>query len=270
MIFWFSGTGNSFAVAQALARGLGDRMMPISRALEYYPDGTIPTLGADEPIGFVFPVYAWGPPDVVLEFVKKLRLPEQAAEKAPYVFSVSTCGDEEGHATPKLQKALKTVGLTLDSAFTLQMPNNYVLGFDIDSPEVQSQKLLHVEERLQKILPILATRQKGVFQLIPGKAPGFKTGFINVMFKRFAMNASRFSASLECTKCGLCEELCPTRNIVRKEGRPIWGNRCTQCLACLHHCPVRAIQYGKNTERKGRYVHPDAKGMRSAMNERFD
>ena len=36
-------------------------------------------------------------------------------------------------------------------------------------------------------------------------------------------------------------------------GRPVWGDHCYQCLRCLHACPRQAIQYGKDTGKKGRY-----------------
>ena len=265
MIFWFSGTGNSFVVAQALAEGLGERIMPISRAIGELPEEVLFLMGKEKRIGFVFPVYAWGPPKMILEFVKRLPHCSQDAGHMPFLFSVSTCGDEEGDATSLLKKALESRGMTLDSAFTLQMPNNYVVGFDIDSPEEQRQKLAKTEKRIHEMLPILEACQKGVFELIPGKMPSLKTTLANPMFNRYAMDSTKFTVSDACTRCGLCEDMCPARNIVRNEGRPVWGNRCTQCLACLHHCPVRAIQFGRGTVRKGRYLHPNAKGMREAL-----
>ena len=45
--------------------------------------------------------------------------------------------------------------------------------------------------------------------------------------------------------------------IAMAEGRPVWQGHCVQCLACLHRCPVTAVQYGKKTANKGRYVNPE-------------
>ncbi|MBS1315119.1 MAG: hypothetical protein HP045_01215 [Anaerotignum sp.] len=28
------------------------------------------------------------------------------------------------------------------------------------------------------------------------------------------------------------------------------------CMACVNRCPQTAIQYGKSTTKRGRYVHP--------------
>ncbi|MGI5933052.1 MAG: 4Fe-4S dicluster domain-containing protein, partial [Eubacterium sp.] len=34
-------------------------------------------------------------------------------------------------------------------------------------------------------------------------------------------------------------------------------SHCTKCSACINRCPVQAIQYGKRTKKRPRYVHPD-------------
>lgn len=54
-IYWFSGTGNSLAVARALAEKLPDaELIPIAEAVNHPPQ-------AADVIGIVCPVYAWGP-----------------------------------------------------------------------------------------------------------------------------------------------------------------------------------------------------------------
>jgi Pyruvate/2-oxoacid:ferredoxin oxidoreductase delta subunit len=42
-------------------------------------------------------------------------------------------------------------------------------------------------------------------------------------------------------------------------GKPIWQHRCEQCFACLQWCPEESIQYGKKTQKKKRYHHPEIK-----------
>jgi flavodoxin/ferredoxin len=45
-----------------------------------------------------------------------------------------------------------------------------------------------------------------------------------------------------CTACGLCMEVCPTRNVGKDaHGRPTWGRRCLYCLSCEMKCPEDAI-----------------------------
>jgi ferredoxin len=60
-----------------------------------------------------------------------------------------------------------------------------------------------------------------------------------------------------CTGCGVCERVCPARNVTLVEGRPVWQSRCEQCLGCLHWCPEDAIQFGGITRGRERYHHPE-------------
>jgi Pyruvate/2-oxoacid:ferredoxin oxidoreductase delta subunit len=46
----------------------------------------------------------------------------------------------------------------------------------------------------------------------------------------------------KCNGCGLCMELCPTRNITEgKDGSLAWGRNCLLCLTCEMKCPQDAI-----------------------------
>lgn len=45
-----------------------------------------------------------------------------------------------------------------------------------------------------------------------------------------------------CTACGLCMDICPTKNIQKnKLGHPLWGRDCLYCLSCEMKCPEDAI-----------------------------
>lgn len=251
MIFYFSGTGNSLYAAQYIAKHLNQRLISIVGEFDKKKPFFEYTMQEDGLLGFVFPVYAWGPPRIVLDFLTRLKV----SGSKPYVFSLSTCGDEEGYTTRIMQKALNKNGLHLDSAFSLIMPNNYIVGFDVDPKDLEQEKLRKAEQKLQTISSVLKERRKGVFDIIPGKLSGLKTSIVNPLFNHFARNTKSFYATDQCTKCGLCESVCPLHTITVQD-KPIWGRDCTQCLACIHHCPVQAIQYGKGTIRKGRYVNP--------------
>lgn len=252
MIFYFSGTGNSLYAAKTIALLQGEQLISISNAFKDEKTSYEYEVKENELLGFVFPVYAWAPPEIVLDFISKLKL----SGGRPYIFSLCTCGDEEGNTSVVLHKALAKKDLQIDSAFTLIMPNNYIIGFDVDSKEREQEKLKNAEQKLQNINAILSKRQKGVLNLIPGKLAGLKTVIVNPLFNSFARSTKPFFATDKCTRCGICERVCPVHTITVLD-KPLWGKSCTQCLACIHHCPVQAIQYGKGTARKGRYVHPD-------------
>jgi len=252
MVFYFTGTGNSFHAAKVIAQAQGEQLVSISKEFDKGDTSFAYTLKEKELLGFVYPVYAWGPPKMVRDFIGRLNV----TGAQPYAFSVCTCGDEEGNTTHVLQKELDQKGIKLNSAFTLQMPNNYILSFDVDPKELETKKLQNAEVKLDEINAVLTKRESGVFQLIQGKMPALKTGIVNPLFNRFAMSTKKFYATDQCTRCGLCEKICPAHTIKVNE-KPVWGEACTQCLACINRCPACAIQYGEGTIHRSRYVHPD-------------
>ena len=116
MIFYFSGTGNSAWAARQLARLTGDDAYDITNLKE------LPDMENATQIGFVFPVYAWGAPQIMADFAKKL--PESQA----FTFGVCTCGGDAGLTMKQFSKLY-----LLSSSYSLLMPNNYIIGSDTDN-----------------------------------------------------------------------------------------------------------------------------------------
>ena len=75
MVYYFSGTGNSRYAARRIGALTGEevRFLP---SLDPYAEDL--EKGKDKTVGFVFPVYAWGVPPIVMDFIK--RLPEAMVE----------------------------------------------------------------------------------------------------------------------------------------------------------------------------------------------
>ncbi|MBC2582629.1 EFR1 family ferrodoxin [Clostridium sp. DJ247] len=253
MIFYFSGTGNSLQVAKNIAEHNDEKLISIASKMNSKGGKFDYTLKDNEIIGFVYPVYAWAPPKMVLDFINKLKLNNY---KDNYIFSVATCGGNIGNTMKVMSIALKKNNLDLDSGFSISMPSNYIIMGDVDSKEEEHRKLLAAEETLKNINYVVKERKKKVFQVVKGHMPGILTGIINPLFNKGAMNTKKFYANDNCTGCGICQSVCNCNNI-KIEEKPKWGKICSLCLACIHFCPVRAVQYGKETERKGRYKNPN-------------
>ena len=44
---------------------------------------------------------------------------------------------------------------------------------------------------------------------------------------------------------------------MRDDMVPVWvEDQCALCYGCINGCPAQAIQYGKGTEKHGRYMNP--------------
>jgi NAD-dependent dihydropyrimidine dehydrogenase PreA subunit/flavodoxin len=259
MIFYFTGTGNSLQVARDIAKDQGVELVSIAAAMGRKQERYEYELKENEVVGFVFPVYAWNAPRMVLEFIRKLKFRNYNGQ---YVFSAATCGDNIGNTMERLGAVLKKAGLPLDSGFSLKMPNNYLIGFDVDPKELEIQKLKAAEEFLTDMNRVIGDRKKGVFLVEKGPVPFALTAVVNPLFNRFAIRTERFYATEQCNGCGICAKVCNCGNIRLEAsdggvGRPVWGKECTQCTACIHYCPVRAVQFGKGTEKKGRYTNPN-------------
>ena len=250
MVFYFSGTGNSLYIAKAIATAQGDRLISVADELNK-PGNNYEYEFPNDSLVLVYPIYAWRPPRLIMNFIGKLRV----KGKTPYVCAVSTCGMEEGNATKVLEKALAQKGLALQSAFSVQMPGNYVIGRPAPTNEVIRKLFTSAEERLNEINRAISQRQTGAFDLMGGKNGALKTGFIGTLFNLFNMNARGFYATDACVHCGLCEKVCPIHTITLKD-KPVWGKKCTKCLACINRCPAHAIQYKNSTPENGRYIHP--------------
>lgn len=236
MIFCFSGTGNSAWAARQLAHLTDDTACDITGLNE------LPDLTDARQIGFVFPVYAWGAPEIMADFAKKLP-----ATRA-FTFGVCTCGEDAGHAMKRFSRLYP-----LSSSYSLRMPNNYILGSDTDGEDEILKKIAAARAELERMAREIR-HQEQVYRVHEGAVAGLKSGLVNYGFNRFARSAKPFSAGETCNGCGQCAAHCPAHAITLREGKPVWAAQCCQCMRCINQCPRQAIQYGKATAGRRRYT----------------
>ena len=93
MICYFSGTGNTRLVAEALGAFLDDAITPIT---------TAPPVIEDVTLGLVFPIYAWGMPEIFAKWLEGVIISAQVS----YIYMVCTCGDDIGCTDKTLKKSL--------------------------------------------------------------------------------------------------------------------------------------------------------------------
>lgn len=253
-IFYFSGTGNSLYIAKRLADQLGEtELVPIAKANQQ-ADIT----AATETVGFVFPVYFWGLPEIVVNFVQKINL-----KKASHIFAVLSCGGVTGYAVNHLEELLKAKSKTLNVGCHIVMPGNYIIpSYYKYAYADQGKRKILFEKANEKIREIAsAIKEQRNMLKKNGVVLNLITRFVNRLFPVFLGEVhsqdKKYHADDKCNACGTCEKLCPVNNIVLSEGKPHWQHNCQQCMACIQLCPQEAIQYGDQTAHKPRYLHPD-------------
>lgn len=249
IIYYFSGTGNSYSIAKELSQSLENcELIPIAKIWEE-PRIDVP----DITVGFVFPLYYWGLPRIVKEFVTKLNF-----RKAKYIYSVITrAGNANGIPLMQLEQILSKKNIHLNAGFFIQMPNNYILGFSVNS-ESENQILFNrAKSEVKKILNFVRNQKPN---LVPNELVSLNshTLKLNSDFHNSVLESDKeFYVDDKCTGCGICEQVCPVNNIKIIDLKPKWMHQCQQCLACINYCPEEAIQFGSKTLKSGRYHHPD-------------
>lgn len=244
MIFYFTGTGNSlFAAKRLLAEG--EALVNIADAIKNNQfEYQIP---AGENVGFVFPVYFYTVPDIIKDFVSKLKI-----DGAEYVYAVITCGGGISQSGAVLKKALKKSNIKLDWVTPLLMPDNSMLFYQIPPMEDTPRILSGAEARIEEIK---ATINKKSSMSIGNASAA--SDIVGLGFK-LCENTAKFYAEDSCIGCGLCAKNCPQDVIAMKDGKPQWTKaKCQKCSACINRCPKQAIQYGTATKNRNRYVNPE-------------
>jgi ferredoxin len=245
-IFYFSGTGNSLAVARRIAEALGDgQPVPIVQAL------STPSMlrRREKRIGIVTPDHFLGLPRIVAAFLSKL-----SCTGTPYLFMIATCGNPFGTLFAESRRILRPAGLSLSYGRYLTMPDTYLPMFNI-APEEAAKILSITDEHLGSMIADIGASRHGVVEKTMGL--GALLGWYHRHWIASVAGKDRhFRVDETCTSCGTCVRVCPVDNIELVDGRPCWRHRCEQCFACIHFCPVAAIQFKKATRNKHRYHHP--------------
>ena len=249
VLYYFSGTGNTLMLARMLADELGDTEVIniVSCSEENMPPQA-------DSVGIVFPVYAFGMPRIMYNFVEKIL----QVNDSTYVFSLTNYADAGGaSALKQLEKVLKSKNISLHAGFGLKMPSNYIPFGGAESLEKQDKHFTNAANQMRKFAEIVKEQPENYFykrSLIPM--------FISkIMYKLFMRNldkeAKKFYANSNCTSCGLCARICPTNNINLVDGIPAWGDNCEQCMACLQWCPETAIHRQGVPETRTHYHNPN-------------
>lgn len=252
MIFYFSGTGNTLWAARQLATATAERLVAIAACKG---DPTF-TLADGERVGFCFPVHGWQPPHIVRDFIRRMDI---ANADGHYCYALCTCGDSIGVTMEMLNGELAAKGMHADSVFSLVMPESYVaLPFMYtDTLERERSKIETAATRLRGICDDVANRRCGKAETARGPLPWVFSHVVGALFNRCLITDKPFKVDQSrCSKCGLCERVCPVGDIESGHGgSPLWkgDGRCTACLSCYHHCPRHAINYGSVTKRRGQY-----------------
>jgi ferredoxin len=235
-ILYFTSTGNNLMVAKSI----GGKLISIPQIMrkENYQF-------EDDTIGLIFPVFGLCVPPFIVEFLDKARF------SCGYLFAVITYGTYAGGAVSQLVNLAQKHRINFNYINRLHMQENYLPGFAMEKqkkPTAQDKQLAKIKQDIDCKLSYIK----------------HDTAFDNFMtwthqksyrYERGVGLSNKFTTTDQCVGCGICAQVCPTKNVHLAAGKPVFTQDCISCMACIQNCPSNAIHL--STEKSAiRYRNP--------------
>ncbi len=276
-VFYFSGTGNTLALARRISQKLEADLVSIPgfvKESNHHIDA--------EKAVIVFPSYLAvlsGLPPVVERFIRMIKNINEVT-----FFAVCNCGGYESvNALPSLQKLrqiFKSCGGKLYAECSLRMPMNNLdydhipIPINRDHDEIIRKGKLKINRICSYIIENRKARYKGskdLFLIImkplfsimrPAIIKDLKVRAHEPAdsglsyYELIPMTDKSIVVDEKCIGCGICAKVCPVENIVIVDKKPEFQHRCEMCFACDEWCPKGSIHHWSRAPGV-KYRHPE-------------
>jgi len=246
VIFYFSGTGNTWWVSEELAgqldkKGLKCRAYSIENLS---PERTVALIEESSLVGFGYPVHGSDLPQPMKEFM--MALPQSQGKQA-LVFCTQWLWSGDGAAIGASFLADKGFAVKWGDHFL--MPNNVTVSV-IRLPYTNDPaRLAAIRQRAGRKISRFAERIASGRSYLHGfNYPAYLLGCIQrVPYRRYYPKLQNdIAVNREiCIDCGDCVRLCPVGNLTYAGQTIETGGKCILCLRCYNFCPVAAITHMK-------------------------
>lgn len=246
-IFFFSGTGNTWWVAQQLAEMLNrNQFQATTHSIEQVTPAQVnDRVDQADIVALGFPIYGSDAPLIMQEFIK--NLPKTEHPKPMLVFATQAAWSGDGAYF--IRPLVETLGYHIRWAVHFNMPNNICvdLGWFLNS----FLRLFQAkpEQSLKRINKLADKISKGQAWIM-GRSTFFSLGWVQrIPYRKGMPTLQKGTLSVDpekCTACNRCVRLCPVENITLVKSLPRFDSRCNLCLRCFNFCPELAIAaFGK-------------------------
>lgn len=237
-IYFFTGTGNTFLATSKITELLKNNDYTVN--IFDIAKVNAKSIDLSHTIGIGFPIAFWNTFPVVKDFIKSLPITSKKTE----TFIFATMGDSSLNAASNFGHIIKNKGYKIIGIREFLMPNNFL---------AVQKEVKNIKKR-EKAYTQMELFTKG---LIEGTSESVRTNFMfRLCFTITNFITDRFKSRLFqkiikfkvkkniCTKCDLCINICPKKNIEHgKNNYPVFkAKTCQACLRCISYCPQKAIK----------------------------
>lgn len=254
VIFYFSGTGNTWWATEALAAELQARGIEThSRCIEQLMPGDASRLIEEsDAVGIAYPVYGSDLPQLMKDFIDSLG---PVKGKKAFVFCTQWLWSGDGARVGA--QLLQGRGFQVSWAEHFFMPNNVsvtVASFlpYTNDPGSLARKLAKTAVKITRFARQIAGDRPFLrgFNLVAMLAGNIQRLPFRLFFHRLrddiGVELSR------CINCGSCVYLCPAGNLIQEGSEIKTRGSCILCLRCYSFCRQMAITYMKKPHRLSR------------------
>jgi len=244
-IFYFSGTGNTWWVANELTDEIRTSgCLVTTQSIEVVDQATAHRLVAEaDVIGFGYPIYGSDLPIPMKRFISEL---EGVAGKRGFVFCTQWLWSGDGARLGAELLGAKGYNILWGEHF--HMPSNVSVSV---LPFALHTDLARAKEKYLRCSKFRAKRLAGFM----GKGRPLRRGFnlfanlaglLQRIPYRWYVEKLRDDLGVDrekCVRCGLCVAICPAANLVDEAEGIMTQKRCVLCLRCYSFCPTQAFTY---------------------------
>lgn len=191
---------------------------------------------------FVFPVYAWAPPALVLRSLRSIqRLPGHLRQSAA-VLAVDGGGGLRAAECARrvLRRRRVDVVMTARAGY----PDNWSQMLQPPTETDAERQRSDGRAAVRAFAGDIVSGRRRYYR--PRSFVAWIGAAVGGVFRLYGRRylGQSFAADHRCTSCRLCERTCPVgaiRIAKRRGAHPYWNARCESCNRCINICPEQAI-----------------------------